>query len=145
MGNIREILALNIKENRRRLGMSQPELAELANLSTHYISMIEISRKFPTPEVLERLAEALGIAAHELFEVPPLPENALERMHKDVLSSIKQTVNEAVKEAILEQFNNSFVSAKTAGNKAPMMLDGSKIYKNQSEKQFHGYAADSGS
>jgi transcriptional regulator with XRE-family HTH domain len=102
MKNLREILAANLRENRRRLAMSQPELAELADLSTHYISMIEVSRKFPTPEVLERLAAALGIAPHELFAVPPTPEKAIERLHDEVVTSIKQVVADAVKSAIIE-------------------------------------------
>ena len=104
MKNLREILATNLRENRRKLAMSQPRLAELANLSTHYVSMIEMSRKFPTPEVLERLAAALGIAAHELFSVPPSPEKAIERLHCDVITNIKEEIYEAVKEAITEQY-----------------------------------------
>ena len=103
MESLREILARNLRENRRRLEISQPKLAELANLSTHYIAMIENSRKFPTPEVLERLAAALGVATHELFSVPPSAENALERLHKEVVSGIKQAVTESVKQAITEQ------------------------------------------
>jgi transcriptional regulator with XRE-family HTH domain len=73
MDNLREILAKNLKENRQRLNISQPKLAELAGLSTRYIASIETSRKFPTPDVLERLAKAFGIESHELFIVKPSP------------------------------------------------------------------------
>jgi transcriptional regulator with XRE-family HTH domain len=89
MENIREILANNIKENRRRLGISQPRLAELADLSTHYVAMIEGCRKFPTPDVLGRLAAALEIEPHELFAAPPSPEWALERLRQEVVADIK--------------------------------------------------------
>jgi len=109
MKNLREILAANLRENRRRLAMSQPELAELADLSTHYVSMIEVSRKFPTPEVLERLAAALGIATHELFSVPPSPEEIIERLHYDVITNIKQEIREAVKVAIAEQYKETHI------------------------------------
>ena len=104
MDNIREILAKNLRENRQRLNISQPKLAELANLSTHYVASIETSRKFPTPEVLERLAVALGIETHELFTVPASPENALERLHQEVLHDIKQVVGEAVEKAVAEKY-----------------------------------------
>ena len=103
MEDLRVILASNLRNNRRRLDITQPELAEMADLSTHYVAMIELTRKFPTPEVLERLAKALGIAAHELFTVPPSPENALERLRMEVLHDIKQTVSEAVEKAVAEQ------------------------------------------
>lgn len=106
MENLRIILAKNLRENRQRLGMTQPKLAELADLSTHYVAMIENTRKFPTPEVLERLATAFGIDSHELFSVQPSPENALERLHKEVVTDINQVVNKAVEKAIKEQYSN---------------------------------------
>jgi len=64
---------------------------------------IETLRKFPTPDVIERLAKALGIASHELFLVSTTPEKALERLHHEVLTDIKNVVSEAVKAAITEQ------------------------------------------
>jgi transcriptional regulator with XRE-family HTH domain len=89
MDNIREILAKNLRENRQRLNLSQPKLAELANLSTHYIASIETSRKFPTPDVLERLAEALGIESHELFTVSYSAKKELENLRNDIICEIK--------------------------------------------------------
>ena len=67
MGNIREILAKNLKSHRRKFGFSQDKLAELACISSQYLATVETCRKFPTPEVLDRLADALGIETHELF------------------------------------------------------------------------------
>jgi transcriptional regulator with XRE-family HTH domain len=100
MASIREILAKNLKENRRKHGLSQAKLAESAGLSTQFVAMIELSRKFPTPETLERLAGAFGIETHELFAVPSTPEGALERLHKELLTDIERVVGEAVKRAI---------------------------------------------
>ena len=107
MENLREILAKNLRENRRKLSISQPKLAEMAGLSTHYIAMIELSRKFPTPEVIERLAAALGIAAHELFSVPLSPEGTLEKLHREILTDLRQMVGEAVEKAINEQYKSN--------------------------------------
>jgi len=52
MANIREILAQNLKKNRRKLGITQPMLTERAGLSTHYLGMTEIERNFPIADVL---------------------------------------------------------------------------------------------
>jgi hypothetical protein len=71
--------------------------------------MIEVSRKFPTPEVLERLATALEIASHELFSVPPTAERAIEKLHHDVLISIKQEIRDAVKVAITEECKETHI------------------------------------
>jgi len=103
MTSIRDILANNLKENRKRCGFSQAKLAEEADTSTQYIAMIEISRKFPTPEMLDRLAEALGIETYELFVVKPSPEDAMNRLHDTLVRNIERVVGEAVEKALAEK------------------------------------------
>ncbi|MDR0552408.1 MAG: helix-turn-helix transcriptional regulator [Spirochaetaceae bacterium] len=98
--NIRDILASNIKENRKKCGFSQEKLAEKAGISTPFVAMIEVSRKFPTPDVLERIAGALNIKTYQLFAVPPSPEEAMEQLRRDIVSEIKQTVGESVAIAV---------------------------------------------
>jgi len=51
--SLRDIFAKNLRENRRKCGFSQEKLAEKAGVSTQYLAMMEIARKFPTAEVLE--------------------------------------------------------------------------------------------
>jgi transcriptional regulator with XRE-family HTH domain len=102
--NIRDILAGNIKENRRKCGFSQEKLAEKAGISTPFVAMIEVSRKFPTPDVLDRIAGAMNIKTHQLFAVPTSPEEAMEQLRRDIVSEIKQTVDEAVAKAVKEAF-----------------------------------------
>ena len=106
MDNIREILAKNLRENRQRLNISQPKLAELANLSTHYIASIETSRKFPTPDVLERLADALGIESHELFSVSYSAKKELENLRNDIIREVK-TLNESFAKNITDEVINA--------------------------------------
>jgi transcriptional regulator with XRE-family HTH domain len=107
MANIKEILAQNLKDHRRRLGITQSELAERAGLSTQYLGMIEIARNFPTANVLERLAAALGIKSNELFSVADSPEIAMEQLQKAYLDNLDkkmhnldQIIEHAVKKAI---------------------------------------------
>jgi transcriptional regulator with XRE-family HTH domain len=104
--NIRNILAKNIKENRRKNGLSQDKLAEKAGISTPFVAMIEVSRKFPTPDVLDKIADALNIKTWELFTVmPPLGEE-MERLHTDIVKNIERVVDHAVKKAIKENCGN---------------------------------------
>jgi transcriptional regulator with XRE-family HTH domain len=65
--NIRRVLADNLKLYRYMLGWSQAKLAETVNVSTNFIGMIEIGKKFPSPEMIEKLAAALGIDSTRLF------------------------------------------------------------------------------
>jgi len=103
MTNLRDILASNLKKNRKKCGISQSKLAELAGISTQYIAMIELSRQFPTPEVLERIAAALGIEAYELFSVPPSPESSMERLHKDIIREIREVIVEVLEKALADK------------------------------------------
>jgi transcriptional regulator with XRE-family HTH domain len=100
MTNLRDILANNLKENRRKCGLSQVKLAEKAGISTQYIAMIELSKQFPTPEVLEQVATALGIETYELFYVPPSPESSMERLHKDIIKEIREVIVEVLEKAL---------------------------------------------
>jgi len=103
MAKLREILAGNLKKNRRKNGLSQAKLAEKAGISTQYIAMIELSRQFPTPEVLERIADALGIEDYELFAVPSSPENYIERLHKDIIREIREVIVEVLEKNLPEK------------------------------------------
>ena len=100
MMNIKEILARNLKENRRKLGITQPELAERAGMSTQYLAMIEIARKFPTADILERLSAALGINPHELFSVSVSPERAMEQLQQAILDNMDRAMEHALDKAI---------------------------------------------
>ena len=105
--NIRDILARNIKENRRKCGFSQERLAEKAGISTPFVAMIEVSRKFPTPDVLDRIAGALNVKTWQLFAVQPSPEDAMEQLRMSIVKDIDQVVAEAVKKAIAENCGKS--------------------------------------
>jgi len=97
---IRNILARNLREHRRKCGFSQEKLAEKTGISTQYLAMIEIARKFPASEVLERLAEAMNIKVYELFLIDYSPREELELLRKDIIKEMKQTFGEIVEHAL---------------------------------------------
>ena len=93
--SIREIFAKKLRENRRQCGFSQEKLAENVGISTQYLAMMEIARKFPSAEVLERLAMAMNINVYELFLIDHSPRDELEQLRKDIISEMKQTFDES--------------------------------------------------
>ena len=107
MEKIREILAQNMKIYRQKLGITQPELAERANISTNFIGMIEQKRKFPAPEMLDRIANALEIETAELFVTSASPQAELKKLHKEILSDLDRAIGEAVGKAIKEQYKDN--------------------------------------
>jgi transcriptional regulator with XRE-family HTH domain len=102
MTSLRDLLAKNMKAYRHALGFSQAKLAEKVNTSTHYVGMIETKNKFPSPEMLERLAAALGIDTIELFSKEiNLPET-LKTYRKVALEDIKGLMVEFIDEKLKE-------------------------------------------
>jgi len=98
--SLREIFAKNLRENRRKCGFSQEKLAEKAGISTQYLAMMEIARKFPTSEVLERIAASMNINVYELFLVDHSPREELELLRQDIVNEIKQTFCDIIEQKI---------------------------------------------
>ena len=61
------LIGISIKETRNQQGISAEELAELANLSSVYISYIENAKRKPSLESLIKICNALGITLDELL------------------------------------------------------------------------------
>jgi len=98
--SLREIFAKNLRENRRKCGFSQEKLAEKAGISTQYLAMMEIARKFPTSEVLERLAAAMNINVYELFLIDHSPREELALLRQDIIREMKQTFGDIIEQAL---------------------------------------------
>jgi transcriptional regulator with XRE-family HTH domain len=102
MEDIREILAANIRENRRKKGLTQEKLAEMADMSLNYLAILELARKFPSGEMLERIAEVLEIEPHELFLVSSSPQNELEQLRQEIKDDINNAFGERLEKAIVD-------------------------------------------
>ena len=67
MGDILSKLGSRIREERKKVGLTQEKLAECVELSTDYIGYIERGKQAPYLKTLEKIAAALGIEVYELF------------------------------------------------------------------------------
>lgn len=61
-------LGLNISYYRRKLGISQMEFAERVHYSRTHISAVERGVKNPSVDMLNAVAEALGVPVSKLLE-----------------------------------------------------------------------------
>lgn len=68
--NIREVLALNLRKLRQAKGLSQEELAHRAGIDRTYISALERSLYAASIEVVDNLAQVLGLEAADLLKRP---------------------------------------------------------------------------
>jgi len=106
MTSLKKLLAFNMKEQRRILGISQAALAERISTSTHYIAMIELERKTPSLIMLERIAIALEIDPPELFSMKKVPFVSLVKLQKSVLENIEKAVINVINERLNEIENS---------------------------------------
>lgn len=62
-----KILGRNVREHRKRLGMSQEELALEAEMKRSYVSDLERGTRNPSVKAVGRLAQALKVNPAELL------------------------------------------------------------------------------
>ncbi|MDR2048031.1 MAG: helix-turn-helix domain-containing protein [Treponema sp.] len=87
--SLRDILAVNIKEQRRILGISQERLAEMAGLSWQTVNSIECRRTWVSDNTLDTLAKVFNIETFQLL-MPPETRAVLSLDQVDALRKLAQ-------------------------------------------------------
>jgi len=106
MTNIRELFAENLKKYRNAAGLSQAKLAEKTDCSTYYIGMLEIKRNFPSPEMMGRLAQALGIDTTEFFLREATPDEVVRSYRKAAIEDIRWVLDKVFEERLRDLGGN---------------------------------------
>jgi len=99
---LRQILAVNLKEHRKKLGFSQEKLAELSGLSWQTVNSIECHRTWVSDKTLENLADALNIETFQLLlpidNIKQKPITSSEALKK--LVKIKRSYDDSFNEIV---------------------------------------------
>jgi transcriptional regulator with XRE-family HTH domain len=97
---IKKTLGANIKLLRARRGLSQADLAEKADISIPFLSNIERGIKYPQPDMLSKIANALGVEVNELFITNPDPTESnkmLNHLSEDIAKNVNLAMAEVFK------------------------------------------------
>jgi transcriptional regulator with XRE-family HTH domain len=102
---LRAVFGNNVKLYRCRRNWSQSNLAEYADISLNFLGDIERGKKWPHPDTLAKLADALEIKVYELFleedtAVNPETLILMNRFAKDVSLTINKTLSLSVNQSI---------------------------------------------
>ena len=89
MTDLRKVLASNMKNYRKVLGLTQANLAEKTNTSDNYIALIETGRRFPSVGMLERIAKVLQKDTLELFSIKKDDPSRKTALKSKILSDIE--------------------------------------------------------
>ena len=65
--NLQQIFIVNLKKFRKEQGLSQMTLSEMCDTTSNYIGQIEMGRRIPSFDKIEKIAAALKIAPGRLF------------------------------------------------------------------------------
>jgi transcriptional regulator with XRE-family HTH domain len=111
---LKQIFIRNLKEFRKKEGFSQMKLAEYCDTGTSYIGDIEIGRRFPSMELIEKMAEILRIEPYHFFKkqtdnsgtpdteslFPRLPNSMKNQIKTQIKTQIDQSTNEILNEIL---------------------------------------------
>ena len=95
MTNIRAVLSFNMKERRKKLELSQAQLAEIIDTSPNYISKIEAEKQFPSVQMIEQLALALNCDTLDLFSIEGMNKQNISIMEEKLCQEINILINKA--------------------------------------------------
>ena len=95
--DIRKIFGENVKYYRKKIGLSQEQLAEKLDISPNHLSVIETGGKFVTYKLLEKLIAIFDIMPAALFYVSGTANND-DTIQNKINSIIKSELDSAFTE-----------------------------------------------
>lgn len=98
-------LSMNLKRLREVRGLTQEEMTERAKISRNYLVELIKGVKFPSAEVLDRIAAALGVAVSELFSVDASTFERV-RFNQEVRKRLHSSLDLAIDELSMESAKN---------------------------------------
>jgi transcriptional regulator with XRE-family HTH domain len=102
---LRAIFGKNVRIYRSRRNWSQADLAEHANISINFLGDIERGNKWPHPETLTKLADALEIRVFELFmEENNEPNLKTKRLMNRFIKDVSLTMNKTLSLSVNQSF-----------------------------------------
>ncbi len=92
MKEIKTLFGKRVRELRKNMGFSQEDLAEKTDISSKYLSRVEMGQHFPSIDTLDRLANALKVELKDFFEFAH--EARSSRELREVLSGMLKEADE---------------------------------------------------
>jgi len=99
---LKDVFVKNLKNFRKERGFTQAELAEKCDTATSYIGQIEIGNRFPSLELIEKMAKVLKIRPHLLFFIDSDNDS-----DEQILKKKKDTISDAKKEELTNRLTDA--------------------------------------
>jgi len=113
---LKQVFVQNLKEFRKKEGLSQMKLAEYCGTAHSYIGEIEVGRKFPSMDLIEKIAKILRIEPYLFFKSRTgknslteieqgntrMPYSSKKLLQKQVKAHIKKHINQSTNQIVDE-------------------------------------------
>ena len=105
---LKQIFIRNLREFRKNEGLSQMKLAEYCNTATSYIGDIEIGRRFPSIDMIEKIAVVLRIEPYQFFRnnTETSSNSDTDSLFPLLPNSMKKQINTQIKTQIVKSTND---------------------------------------
>jgi transcriptional regulator with XRE-family HTH domain len=111
---LKQVFIKNLKEFRKKEGLSQMKLAEYCNTAPSYIGQIETGLRFPSLELVEKMADILRIEPYHFFKkrggrndtsdteniFPLLPNSMKKQISTQIKTQLDRSTNEILSEIL---------------------------------------------
>jgi transcriptional regulator with XRE-family HTH domain len=110
---LKRLFVINLKKFRKEEGLSQDALAKRCEASANHIGQIEMGRRFPSIELIERIAAVLKVEPYRLFKdetgedpdenretrefLAKLPDRIRRDLKKQLVEAISEDIDEVLK------------------------------------------------
>jgi transcriptional regulator with XRE-family HTH domain len=98
MEDVRMLLAKNIKRYRQVMKLSQAALAKKVGCSPTLIGNIEINRRFPSAENINRIAKALEVKVADLFSDGEPQSTKVMASKQELKAKLERLMDKAIDE-----------------------------------------------
>jgi len=112
--SLKQVFIKNLKEFRKKEGLSQMKLAEYCNTAPSYIGQIETGLRFPSFEMVEKMADILRIEPYHFFKkkenkndnpdteniFPLLPNSMKKQISTQIKTQLDQSTSEILNEIL---------------------------------------------
>jgi transcriptional regulator with XRE-family HTH domain len=105
MTRLQDAFIRNLRFFRTKKGLSQLKFSEMINLSPNYLNAVENGKNFPSPEVIQTIADTLEILPYQLFLEHPVDGSTVHQEKSALiqeLTLLKQKFIKEIDETILK-------------------------------------------
>lgn len=99
---LRHTFIENLKYYRKQNGFTQEKLAEAIGMSTSYIGDMEARERFPSPETIDKIADALSVETSLLLNERGSPANVQNSFAREYGNKIQEDLKTKIN-AVIEE------------------------------------------